>query len=524
MEKPHDPSARGPESGPKNPPELDNHRSAEPQTQHRTEQRTIELFDEIPYGDEPIRLTAPDHLAVLARLHGMPVTLSPRFAVLELGCASGHNLLAMASAHPQAQFVGVDLSERQVQQGRQLVAELGVKNVRLEHLDIADVGPHLGMFDFIITHGIFSWVEEPIREQIFRIFADNLAPTGLAYLSYNAMPGGHLRGILKDTILIEAADHPEPGEKVRAARQALLRIAALLEDEKSSYAQLLKHEIGEFQRMPDWFFVHDFLVPAHRAFYLHEIVEKAARHSLQYLCDAEPSSLPDIRLLGRTGQILGATVSDPLRREHYIDVTRNCMFRRTLLCRSEIAIRRPLDPAQLTDLRISASLSAAPGPQPGVIRFTHRNGARIDAADPTLIQCINVLAAAFPRTLALSDIAELIGTPVSEILSRSGASLMRMFMAEILHLHLRRPMYASTVPQRPIVSALARLSAARWGRAPNLTQENVPLNAGEQRLLQLLDGTRTVGEIARRAAVDEAAVQEFLARALRDRLLLADEQ
>ena len=67
-------------------------------------------YDEVPYESFPFPQTHPDHLATLGRLFAIQPPPLERCRVLELGCASGGNLIPMAVAMPQAEFFGVDLS------------------------------------------------------------------------------------------------------------------------------------------------------------------------------------------------------------------------------------------------------------------------------------------------------------------------------------------------------------------------------------------------------------------------------
>src|SRR5207247_7326990 len=118
--------------------------------------------------------------------------------VLEIGCASGGNLLPMAEALPEASFLGIDLSERQINEGQQAIAALGLGNVELRHLNVLEIGPDFGLFDYIVCHGVYSWVPPVARDKILEVCRKNLAPNGVAYVSYNTLPGWHMRGMIRD--------------------------------------------------------------------------------------------------------------------------------------------------------------------------------------------------------------------------------------------------------------------------------------------------------------------------------------
>ena len=139
--------------------------------------------------------------------------MSKRCRVLELGCASGDNLIPMAIELPNARFVGIDLSERQIEQGRQSVAALGLANIDLRRVNIANVDASWGTFDYILCHGIYSWVPAPIREKLLAICRENLAPTGIAFVSYNTLPGWHMRGMIRDMMVYHSSQFQGAGTR-----------------------------------------------------------------------------------------------------------------------------------------------------------------------------------------------------------------------------------------------------------------------------------------------------------------------
>src|SRR5260370_36089437 len=155
-------------------------------------------YDELPYDDKPIRATHPDNLAAIATLYGMTPPPLDRCRVLELGCAAGHNLIAMAISLPEARFTGIDLSPRQIADGQATVAALGLPNVKLQALSVLDMDDAFGQFDYIIAHGIYSWVPAAVQDKVLSVCARNLATDGVAYGSYNTYPGWHQRGMVRE--------------------------------------------------------------------------------------------------------------------------------------------------------------------------------------------------------------------------------------------------------------------------------------------------------------------------------------
>src|SRR5262245_39050357 len=146
-------------------------------------------YDEVPYASHPFAQTHPDRLATIATLFGMRPQAVEQCRVLELGCAAGGNLIPMAVTYPESHFVGVDLSGREIAEGQRAIETLRLKNIQLAQRDIRDLGDELGRFDYVICHGVYSWVSADVRDKILDLCARLLAPQGVAYVSYNTYPG-----------------------------------------------------------------------------------------------------------------------------------------------------------------------------------------------------------------------------------------------------------------------------------------------------------------------------------------------
>jgi tRNA G46 methylase TrmB len=104
-------------------------------------------YDEVPYDSKPFVQTHPDRLATLALLFGLSPPPITHCRVLELGCASGGNLIPMACTLFESEFVGVDLSGREIEMGRETVRALGLNNIVLKHASILDIDEGWGLFD-----------------------------------------------------------------------------------------------------------------------------------------------------------------------------------------------------------------------------------------------------------------------------------------------------------------------------------------------------------------------------------------
>ena len=242
-------------------------------------------YDEVPYESHPYAQTHPSRLAVVARLFGLTPPPIETARVLELGAAAGGNLVPIAEAFPDSWCVGIDLSARQVADGEQWVRKLGLRNVSLRHASITDVDDTYGTFDYVICHGVFSWVPTAVREAILDVCARRLAPNGVAYVSYNTYPGWHMRGMIRDMMRYHALRFSDTTQRVGQAR-ALLDFLAQSCRQDGPYPTLLKSELESVRRQADHYLFHEHLEEVNDPLYFHQFVAMAKAHGLRYLGEA----------------------------------------------------------------------------------------------------------------------------------------------------------------------------------------------------------------------------------------------
>ncbi len=242
-----------------------------------------------------------------------------RCRLLELGCASGANLMPIADAYPNSEFVGIDSSRVQIEAGRQVVAALGLKNLRLEQLDIAEVDERLGQFDYILCHGVFSWVVRPLQETILGVCRARSAPRGIAYISYNAYPGWHLRTIIRQAML-QSAGQGSVDQRMRRSRQVLDFLAAALAGDARPYARLLKGDIETLLKTPDAYLFHEFLEDVNEPLYFHQFAARLPAHGLQYLGDPMPANMFAVRFGSEFAERVLALGDDLVSVEQHLDL------------------------------------------------------------------------------------------------------------------------------------------------------------------------------------------------------------
>ena len=118
-----------------------------------------------------------------AKIYGLDPVAPNKARVLELGASCGGNIIPQAMYYPTATFTGIDLSGVQVEHGKEIIESIGLTNVTLLEKNIMDVDKSFGTFDYIIVHGIWSWVPDMVKDKILDICSENLSSRGIAYVS-----------------------------------------------------------------------------------------------------------------------------------------------------------------------------------------------------------------------------------------------------------------------------------------------------------------------------------------------------
>ena len=310
------------------PDDIDVSRSGPPVPASRA---TRTSYDAIPYQSAAFSQTHPDRLATLARMFGLSPPDVTACRVLELGCAGGGNLIPMAVNLPDSEFVGIDLSQRQVDEANDAVGALGLRNIRIEQASILDVDEGWGQFDYLLCHGVFSWVETAVQDKILQIASANLSPDGIAYISYNTYPGWHMRDMVRHMMRYHAGQFEEPAEQIEQAR-ALLAFLASASQGSGPYGELLTREVDRLGRAEDSYLFHEHLEQTNTPLYFHQFVERAERAGLQYLSEASVSDMLTSRFPESVAATLERISPDILHLEQYMDFVRNRLFRQTLQC------------------------------------------------------------------------------------------------------------------------------------------------------------------------------------------------
>ena len=172
--------------------------------------RTARDYGRIQYNSKPFPQSQPSRMAALAQYFGLASAPLDRARVLELGSSSGGNIIPHALRYPDANFIGVDISRAQIDAGQARIARLGLSNIELRCASLTAIDESWGQFDYIICHGVHSWVPAPIQDAIFRVIRAVLSPVGIACVSYNVLPGWRMYQPFRDALALKVQKQDDP--------------------------------------------------------------------------------------------------------------------------------------------------------------------------------------------------------------------------------------------------------------------------------------------------------------------------
>lgn len=470
---------------------------------------TLQSYDKLPYDRLPFEETEPDFLRALAFLHGFEAADAYTARVLELGCAQGGNLIPMAARYPQGEFVGIDLSLSQVEEGQAFIAKAGLNNIRLLHGDIAELPDDLGTFDFIIAHGVYSWVPDPVRLALLSACRRLLRPDGIAYVSFNVEAGWRRYSQLR-ALLIQQ-DRPEllPTQRVEQARGYLHELSY---DDK-----LMQKEVDYLKTASASYLFHEYLTEFNKAHSFGQLIDEVSRHGLRYLGEAGPRRA---RVELKNEQELSAQERHQrwLEAEARLDEALSMRFRRALLVRDDAPLPHPMATEQLKSLSFSAELMSdeeldfeAFGEQ----QFIGHGGENFPVQHPLLKTMLVVLSSAFPHVLSHGEAVSHALKLAREYGYRGEADDdFQGALLDLIQLHGIRPHRAIPVTMdanadRPRVSELVRLQATSPGwPVTNSFHRALDVDEWGRKLLAVMDGNRSVEELVTfmRKALAEADI------------------
>jgi len=456
-------------------------------------------YDRLPYESNPFSDTHPRNLSMLGKLFRLPVAAPEQCRVLELGCASGGNLIPMAWHLPQSEFVGIDLEAAQVAEGQRLISELGLGNITLAQGDIMELGDELGQFDYIIAHGVFSWVPEAVRQGMFALYRRLLKPSGIGYISYNTRPGWHVRGMVREMLLYHTRGIDDPLECLNRAHDFIEMYAQTLKGQPGSLSKHLLLELESLKRAHPSYLYHEYLEANNQPLLASEFIEQAQAHGLKYLCECQLEGMFPSHL-GPLAEAFLDGIEEGARHEQYLDFFNHRTFRQSLLLPSEAEPDYDIDLGRMEEWSCAANL-APPRKlelrKAGAQTFSTLDGKEVPVELPLVRAMLAILYQHYPSALPLSELAEMGREQVQQAHGKKRAIIddnwhgefFNLYANCLLHLTERPLHYNNTPTARPRLTALARAWVEHGAEnIPTIWHQPLNTDSFSLQVLHSLDG------------------------------------
>jgi SAM-dependent methyltransferase/methyltransferase-like protein len=425
--------------------------------------------------------------------------------VLEIGCASGVNLMAMAQYLPESRFVGIDLSPVQIAAGRELAAAAGLTNVTLHARAVEDLPAEAGEFDYVLCHGVYSWVPSRVQSELLAAVKRHLAPGGVGYISYNTLPGWHYKRIVRDVVRFAGRKGEREQERFEAGFGFLKLLLDKLPPSERIYYKTLQRFVPPLWKASPSYLVHEYLDEFNTPVYFTEFAAALAGHGLQYFSEATPDT--ELAVLPReVMETIARWSDDTIEAEQSLDFCVCRMFRRSLVCHAGANLSPSPHPEVMRRYHYSATARPVEGPKPIDDETNERfeilwDGAEISTTDRFVKAIVYALGQAYPRALDFRELHRSVSEKLSALSSPGpvvgpdgenslAASLLVAYAAGLLRPHRWKPPVAAAVVERPRAAAFNQHAGPSMQPVANPYHGSASVGDFERVVLGLCDGSR----------------------------------
>jgi SAM-dependent methyltransferase len=360
-------------------------------------------YEELPYRCLSIEWTAPERLALASLLHGGPRQPLDTYRVLELGCGDGANLLPLAYYRRHATFIGVDGAHSQIEVANARMSALELSNVEFIHVDFLTAAHRLsGQFDYIIAHGIFSWVPHDVRDALLELCAQRLRRSGLLYLNYNTRPGWNVRGMVREFLLAQTAGTTGLRRRAELAQNVAAKVVSSLTVGEHPYSQLIANEFRFVCENHVSYVAHEYLAANNHPYWRSEFLALARGYGLEYVADADfcysSGRIPeDLAPRLDKEQITGRTLDDT------VDLLCYRQLHSPILTQSPL-VWDPLSLEEFAQLLVASWLvPCAPNGAENPM-FQHPSGYQVEAKEAVMVAALKRLQPLWPQGLRIGAV------------------------------------------------------------------------------------------------------------------------
>ena len=315
---------------------------AKDNTQMANEEMQQTIYKELGYKSYPFPFTTPAYLEAYGILVGLKPPTAKTARVLELGATYGGNIISQAAHNPEATFIGIELSQDQVEKGNKIIGDAKLDNVSLVQGDILNFDESMGTFDYIIAHGFYSWISDEMKDKLLNIISNHLADNGIAYVSYNTYPGWHTMEEVRQLMLFANRGHDESTHKEKVLRGKT--VGSLVGAQILNYDNLKERNskflgaLRSVMQKDDYYVGHDHLEPHNDPCYLYQFNDHLKANNLAYVGDADLTlsmvRTYDESIADKLEQLAPNSQAD---QEQYLDFMLDTTFRKSIICKASAA-------------------------------------------------------------------------------------------------------------------------------------------------------------------------------------------
>ena len=300
------------------------------------------IYKELGYKSYPFPFTTPAYLEAYGTLVGLKPPTAKTARVLELGATYGGNIISQAVHNPEATFIGIELSQDQVEKGNKIISDAKLDNVSLLQGDILNFDESLGNFDYIIAHGFYSWISDEMKDKLLDIISHHLADNGIAYVSYNTYPGWHTMEEVRQLMLFANRGYDELTHKEKVLRGKT--VGSLVGAQILNYDNLKERNskflgaLRSVMQKDDYYVGHDHLEPHNDPCYFYQFNDHLKAHNLSYVCDAD-LTLSMVRTYDESiaDKLEKLAPNSQADQEQYLDFMLDTTFRKSIICKESAA-------------------------------------------------------------------------------------------------------------------------------------------------------------------------------------------
>lgn len=278
--------------------------------------------------------------AVAARIAGLASPVPSRSSILEIGCASGHNLLPLAERWPGSRFLGVDIANDAVETANRRAKDAGISNARFIAGDLRQLVFPGETFDYIIAHGVFSWVDDEVKEALLDFCARHLSPSGIAVISFNLMSGWENRLPVVETVRRIMSEHDV------GLIRGLQILREVVPDEE------VRGIVDDMLAKGEDILGFDDFAPVNDPWPLDQFAAACVNRGLRWLGDSDPAENIPSSLGEEDRASLLPLVGDPLLMLMTADALAGSAFRSGVLCRHDAPVESRISAAMVLDLNV----------------------------------------------------------------------------------------------------------------------------------------------------------------------------